>query len=50
MIKRQFQILCVLLFCGWMQTDYIWDMWDFGFFLAGILMLGLVLFGKWRGF
>ena len=46
MLKRQMQLLAMLLFCGLMQTDYVWDIWDFGFFLAGFLMLGLVLFGK----
>lgn len=35
-----------LVLCGTMQTDYVWDIWDFGFISAGVGMLLLALFGR----
>ena len=48
MLKRQFQVLAVALVSGWMQTDYVWDVWDFLFLGAGALSVGLFLFGDFE--
>lgn len=33
--------LALAMFCGWMQTDYVYDLWDAGFVVSLILALGL---------